>query len=390
MNICLFSDSYLPEINGVATSVNSLYKLLKSYGHNVRVVTTTDQKDVVIEGDVIRIPGITLKKIYGYKLSNIYNSKAFKYLKTLHLDVIHINSEFGIGQFGFIVASILNCATVYTYHTMYEEYTYYITKGYFDRFSKWVIREYAKDCMERATEIISPSEKTKNYIRLIGINKYVNVVPTGFNFSRFQDVDHLDPKVLEIKRKYNISEDDRVLICLGRIAKEKSFDVVIKGYKKYLDTYKNKKTKLLFVGAGPALDELKDLSSKLNLNDNIIFVGKVNQDETQYYYRTAEVFLNASTSETQGLTFMEAMASNLLVLCRFDNSLLGVINNNVNGFFYIDEDDFKDKLNSVLNLDKEKVEKIKSNALSSIDKFSDKTFYSNIIEVYNRARRRSW
>ena len=244
--------------------------------------------------------------------------------------------------------------------------------------------------MERATEIISPSEKTKNYIRSIGINKYVNVVPTGFNFSRFQDVDHLDPKVLEIKRKYNISEDDRVLICLGRIAKEKSFDVVIKGYKKYLDTYKNKKTKLLFVGAGPALDELKDLSSKLNLNDNIIFVGKVNQDETQYYYRTAEVFLNASTSETQGLTFMEAMASNLLVLCRFDNSLLGVINNNVNGFFYIDEDDFKDKLNSVLNLNKEKVEKIKSNALSSIDKFSDKTFYSNIIEVYNRARRRSW
>ena len=87
---------------------------------------------------------------------------------------------------------------------------------------------------------------------------------------------------------------------------------------------------------------------------------------------------------------MEAMASNLLVLCRFDNSLLGVINNNVNGFFYIDEDDFKDKLNGVLNLDKEKVEKIKSNALSSIDKFSDKTFYSNIIEVYNRARRRSW
>ena len=157
-----------------------------------------------------------------------------------------------------------------------------------------------------------------------------------------------------------------------------------------MDTYINKKTKLLFVGACPALDELKDFSSKLNLNDNIIFVGKVNQDETQYYYRTAEVFLNASTSETQGLTFMEAMASNLLVLCRFDNSLLGVINNNVNGFFYIDEDDFKDKLNSVLNLDKEKVEKIKSNALSSIDKFSDKTFYSNIIEVYNRARRRSW
>ncbi len=390
MNICLFSDSYLPDINGVATSVHSLYKLLKSYGHNVKVVTNTDKKETIIEDDVIRIPGIALKKIYGYKLSNIYNSKAFKYLKTLHLDVIHINTEFGVGQFGFIVASLLKCATVYTYHTMYEEYTYYITKGYFDRFSKWVIREYAKDCMERATEIISPSEKTKNYIRSIGMNKYVNVVPTGFNFSRYQDVEKDDPKVLEIKKKFNIKDDDRVLICLGRIAKEKSFDVVIRGYKKYLDVYKDTHTKLLFVGAGPALEELQDLASKLKLNESIVFVGKVNQEDTQYYYRSAEIFLNASTSETQGLTFMEAMASDLLVLCRFDNSLLGVVNNNVNGFFYMDEDDFKDKLNMVLSLDKEKVKQIKTNAFSSIDKFSDKTFYSNIIEVYNRARRRNW
>lgn len=390
MRICLFSDSYIPDLNGVATSVNSLYTLLKKNGHYVKVVATTDKKNLSIEGDIIRIPGITLKKIYGYKLANLYNNKAFKYIKACNFDVIHVNTEFGIGQFGFMVAEALHIASVYTYHTMYEEYTYYLTKGYFDRFGKWVIREFAKSCMDRANEIISPSEKTKNYIRSIKEEKYINIVPTGFDFTRFQSVKKDDPKVLKIKADFNIKENDKVLICLGRIAKEKSFDVIIDGFKKYLDYYKTTDTKLLIVGGGPAVDELKDMVNRYKISDYVKFVGKVDVHETQYYYKVGDIFLNASTSETQGLTFMEAMATNLIVLCRFDNSLLGVVNNNINGFFFIDTNDFKDKLNYVLNLSEEKKNNIRTNAFNSIDKFSDKTFYSNIIEVYNRARRKKW
>ena len=390
MNICLFTDTYLPDINGVATSVNSLYKLLTKNGHTVYVVTSTDKEETYVENNVVYIPGLVLKKIYGCKFANVYNSKAFRFLKKIHFDILHINTEFGIGQFGFLISEKLNIPTVYTYHTMYEEYTYYILKGYFDRFSKWVIREYCKSCMLKATEIISPSEKTKYYIRSISVDKYVNIVPTGFDFSRFQNLSKDDPKILEIKKKYDIKEEEKVLLCLGRIAQEKSFDVVIKGYANYLNTYKDIKTKLLVVGDGPAISELKDLVNQFKINDYVKFVGKVNINETQYYYRCADIFLNASTSETQGLTFMEAMASNLIVLCRFDNSLLGVIDNKLNGFFYINTDDFKDKLHDILSMKEEDKDLIKKRAYESIDRFSDKTFYSNMIEVYNRARRRSW
>lgn len=390
MDICIFTDTYLPDINGVATSCDSLRKLLLSHGHNVYVVTTTEKDETYMEDNVIHIPGIILKNMYGYKLANLYNSKAFKILKKMHFDIIHINTEYGVGQFGFFVAEKLNIATVYTYHTMYEDYTYYITKGYFDRFSKWVIREYAKSCMIKSDEIISPSEKTKYYIRSIGVDKFINVVPTGFDFARFQNLKDDDPKILEIKKKYGIDDDTKTIVCLGRIAKEKSFDVVLEGYKNYIDTYKDIKTKILFVGDGPALEELKDLCVKLNLKDYVSFVGKVDISETQYYYRCGDVFLNASISETQGLTFMEAMASNLIVLCRFDNSLLGVIDNKINGFFYIDTNDMKDKLHNILLMNKEETDVIKERALKSIDKFSSKTFYNSIIEVYNRARRKHW
>ncbi len=390
MNIAIFSDVYLPDINGVAVSVDSLFKLLRKYGHNAYVVTTSSEKEISFKDNILRIPGLELKKLYGYRASFIYNEKAFQILKKLKLDLCHINTEFGISQFGFIVASKLNIPSVYTYHTMYEDYTYYATKGYFDRFSKWAIREFDKSCMNRATEIISPSEKTKIYIRSVGVEKYVNVVPTGFNFDRFIPNEESKAKSLEKRREIGFKDNQKILLCLGRVAKEKSFDVIIEGYAKYLKTYKDNDTALLFVGDGPARSDLEELTKNLNITDRVKFIGKVDNSLVPYFYLMSEIFLNASISETQGLTFMEAMASDLLVLCRFDNNLVGVIDNNKTGFFFQDVDDFKDKLHYVLSLKKEESNLIKKSAFDSIDRFSEKTFYNNIIEVYKRAIRRSW
>ena len=391
MNVAIFSDTYLPEINGVAVSVNSLFTLLRKYGHNAYVVTTSSEKDISFKDNVLRIPGLELKKLYGYRASFIYNEKAFKILKELKLDLVHINTEFGISQFGFIVASKLGIPSVYTYHTMYEDYTYYATKGYFDRFSKWAIREFDKTCMNRATEIISPSEKTKIYIRSVGVEKYVNVVPTGFDFERFRPTPESLEKSREIRLSHGFKDNQKILLCLGRIAKEKSFDIIIQGYANYLATYpEDKDTVLLFVGDGPARKELENLTASLKINDRVKFIGKVDNSLVPYYYLMSTIFLNASISETQGLTFMEAMASELLVLCRFDNNLVGVIDNNNTGFFFQETSDFKTRLHYVLSLDQKESDLIKKNALESIDCFSEKTFYNNIIEVYKRALRRSW
>ena len=194
-----------------------------------------------------------------------------------------------------------------------------------------------------------------------------------------------------MKRKIGLNDSDRMLLCLGRIAKEKSFDVIIEGFADYLNKYCNDiSSYLVFVGDGPARSELENLTVKLKVNDRVKFVGKVDNSLVPYYYIMSDLFLNASISETQGLTFMEAMAANLPVLCRFDNNLVGVIDNNKTGFFFQEVNDFKDKLNYVLNLDQKVQDQVRKNAFESIDCFSEKTFYYNIIEVYKRALRRSW
>lgn len=389
MNIGLFSDTFVPEINGVATSVNSLFTLLKKYGHNCYVITTGDESKVTFKDNVLRIPGLELKGLYGYRASFVYNADAFKIIESLKLDVIHINTEFGIGQFGFLVANKLELPVVYTYHTMYEDYTYYATKGYFDRFSKWAIREYARSDIDRSTELIAPSQKTLNYLRSIGVKKYINIVPTGFDFTRFTNLKNDNPKVLELKEKYGLV-GKKVLICLGRVAKEKSFDVILKNYKNYLDRYPENDSIILFVGAGPQLDELKELVKTLNIDKRVVFTGKVPVDETQYYYHCSDLFLSASVSETQGLTFMEAMASYVPILCRFDNNLVGIIENNVTGFFFMEDEEFIEKLHFIMNLSTEKLNDVKLGAFKAIDKFSEKNFHDNIMIVYERAIRRNW
>lgn len=390
MNIALFSDTYFPEVNGVATSVMSLCNTLKSKGHKVVVVTTTGEKQTTFKNNILGIPGLELKKLYGYRAAFIYNTKAFKILKSLKLDIVHVNTEFGIGQFGHIFATKQKLPLVYTYHTMYEDYTYYANKGYFDRFSKWVIREFTRASLDRATEIIAPSSKTEIYLRSIGIDRTINIVPTGFDFTPFNI--EKDESIKELKRSIGFNDDDYILLCLGRIAHEKSFDVIIEGYKNYLDSVDRKldKTKMLFVGSGPSEESLKKLVDNYNMNDKVKFLGKVLLTDVPKYYALSDLFLNASITETQGLTFMEAMASRVVILCRYDTNLLNVINNKVTGFFFKNVDDFKYKLKEIMETDKETLDTVKENAYNSIELFSSNSFYKNIMEVYKSAIRKNW
>ena len=229
-----------------------------------------------------------------------------------------------------------------------------------------------------------------NYLRSIGVEKYINIVPTGFDFSRFEKNEEHLKEVENLREELGYKKDDYIALCLGRIAHEKSYDIILKGFEKYLDKNGRKNTYLLVVGDGPDKEELENLANELNIQDYVKFIGKVNNEDVPKYYWISDVFLNSSISETQGLTFMEAMASNIPILCRFDNSLVGIIDNKKTGFFYIDEEDLPEKLEYVKNLGKEKLDVICLKAIASIDEFSEKNFYYKILEVYNRAIRKSW
>lgn len=391
MNIALFSDTYLPEINGVATSTANLRQTLIEHGHNVLVVVTNPfSNEVTYEDGVIRIPGIEAKKLYGYRLTGFYSPKAMKYIVDFHPEVVHCQTDLGVGIFGLLVARQLHVGLIYTFHTMIEDYAYYVTKGHFDRFARHTVRWYFRAKSNQFTEFIAPSDKIKDYLRVIGIDKTIPVIPTGIDFSRFNPEREDKKRTAELKRKFGINPNEKVILSLGRVAKEKSIDVLLRGYADFLKKGEPVPTRFVITGWGPAEDELKELVAQLGIANKVVFTGKCDPSETQDYYRLGDYFVSASITETQGLTFMEAMAAHLIVLARYDDNLVGTIQDGQTGFFFFDENDFDEKLRKVLALDEKRKQEIIAEALKVIDVYSMERFYQNIIEVYTRVRKKNW
>ena len=391
MRIAIFTDTYPPFINGVSTSTYNLVKVLEAHGHQTLVVTPrSDDGKLEIKDNVIYIPGIALKKIYGYRLTTLYSSSVFNYIKNFKPDLVHNQTDVTVGQFAKLVATKLDIPIVYTYHTSYEDYTYYVTHGFLDRIAKRTIRAYSKFVANHSTELISPSTKTKDFMRNVGYDTYVNVVPTGIDFSLFDESRIDQDKFTKFKKEHNIGENTKVFLILGRIAKEKSVDVSIRCFAAYLKAHPEVDAKLLVVGGGPQLNELELLVHELHIGSNVDFIGPVPASEVPFYYHLADIYTSASLTETQGLTFMEAMVSKCIVITRYDDNLSGTIIEGETGFFFIDEASFVTKVDRIFKMNEEEKNKIINNALEIVDKYSLEKFYLNIFEVYKRAIRKFW
>ena len=391
MRIALFTDTYPPFVNGVSTSTFNLANALTARGHEVLVVAPrfTDGKMEQI-GNVLYIPGIALKKIYGYRVTNFFANKPISIVKKFKPDLIHNQTDFTIGVFARRCAKKLKLPIVYTYHTSYEDYTYYITHGIMDRFAKRFVRAYSRDLSGRMTEFITPSEKTKEYMRMAGSDVYVNVISTGIDFSIFKS-DKIDQhKLAEFKQAHNIKPNTKVFLILGRIAKEKSMDVSLRSIALYHNKHPEVDIKVIVVGQGPFKEELELYAEELVISNLTDFIGEVGCLEVPFYYHLCDIYTSASITETQGLTFMEAMAAGKIVLARFDSNLTGTITNGKTGFFFTDDNSFVNQVEKIFSLSSKEKEAIIKEAYATVDAYSIDKFYDNIVRVYKRAIRKFW
>ncbi len=391
MTIALFTDTYPPFINGVSTSCYNLTHTLRAHGHRVIVVTARSSAGKLeFKDDIIYMPGIEMKKFYGYRLTRLFDKNVCKILKEAGVELIHNQTDYTVGIFGRRAAKNLKLPIVYTYHTSYEDYTYYATHGVLDRVAKKVVRRYSKGIAAQATEFITPSTKTKDFMRSVGSDVYISVIPTGIDFSLFS-YDKFDvAKGEAFKKEHGIDEDTKVFLLLGRIANEKSMDVSIKFFASYVKAHPEQKVKMIVVGDGPQRSELELLTHELHIASLVDFIGFVTAQEVPFYYHICDIYNSASITETQGLTFMEGMAAGAMVLARFDDNLTNTIIDGETGFFFTDELSYISKVEKILSLTKEERDRIYQNALKVIDLYSMDKFYDNIVEVYKRALRKWW
>ena len=384
MRIGIFTDTYPPYINGVSTSIKMLQNALEKKGHQVFVVTVNSEKfKYENENKIIRIPGIPIG-IYDYRLTGVYPLRAIEKIRKWNLDVIHSHTEFGVGTFARIISKQFDIPLIHTYHTMYEDYVHYITKGYFDGASKKIVQYLTKFyCDTTTSELIVPTDKTYRLFKeKYKFDRNVHIVPTGIEVERFYKERFKPEEINKLREKIGLKKDDFVLLFVGRLAAEKNVDFLIDEQSGLVKKYKN--CKLLIVGDGPDIDKYKKKTDKLKLNNNIIFTGKVPWEEVPKYYQLANVFVTASKSETQGLTVIEAMAASKVVIAVDDESFRPVINEDLNGYLFKTKKEYRKHVEDFINDDK-KLKYMSKEARLASEKFSSKYFAESVLRVYECA-----
>lgn len=385
MKIGIFTDTYTPDINGVVTSVVTLQHELERKGHEVYVVTAHKSfLKAKREGNIFRLPGVEMKFLYGYTMGTPYNPQVAEEIAKLGLDVIHVQQEFPVSIFGRSLGRKLGIPVVYTYHTLYEDYTHYLnflnidslesaSKKIFEQFSRYMC--YSAQC------IIAPSNKTRKKLLEYRVTRPIYVIPSGIDLERFKD-ENIDTDHLQaIKQQWHIGENEPLLVYVGRIAAEKSLDIVIDGFAKV----KKDTCRLLIVGGGPSLDDLKKQAAKLGIEERIIFTDKVVAEDVPYYYHLAKAFVSASKSETQGLTFIEALAAGLPLFARPDEVLDDLVEEGKSGYLCESKESFAQKCEAYFALDDNTVNQMRIDCRKIADKYDVETFGRNVLSVYQMA-----
>lgn len=344
MKVLITTDLYATSTNGVVTSVRNLMEELEKKGHEVRVLTVSEKPRSHKEGNIYYIRSVPLGAVYpDVRMPISYRHHYIKELIHWHPDVIHSQCEYFSYQFASYISKKAKAPVVHTYHTLYEQYVTYVFPS--QRIGAYFVGVLSKLRLRKAEAIVAPTQKVETVLKNYGIRNPVYVVPSGIALEQHKE--RITEETRQKQRQaLGIPEDHTVLLNLGRLGTEKNLSELIELFSVALN--KIGKLTLLIVGDGPAKKDLEELSAKLGVADHVIFTGRVDPSEVHKYYQLGDIFVSASTSETQGLTYIEAAANGLPLLCRRDPCLDGVLIEGCNGYEYEAEQEFCELLDTIL------------------------------------------
>ncbi len=376
MRIGLFTDTYYPEVNGVANSVFQLKKELEDRGHQVYVFTVSNPAVKEKEKHVYRMKSIACPLLKERRMSCSVFRHWFQVIRDLHLDIIHTQTEFTVGHIGRRAARKLRIPLVHTYHTIYEDYTHYLKIPGNEKL-KGVIRSMSCVCCDHADEVIVPTDKVKSLLLSYGVQRPILVQPTGIQLSKFGMADWKE--VIKLKEKYQIESKHHVLVSIGRLSREKNLQEII-GFMSRLKEF-DPLVRLLIVGDGPERGNLEELVREKKLTSYVFFTGEADWKEIQNYYAAGDVFTCASTSETQGLTYAEALACGKPILVRKDDCLNNLLQDSKNGYCYQNENDFVERYQKLFQ--NERCKRMSLEVKESVENMSAKVFGKNMEQIYS-------
>lgn len=382
MKILITSDWYSPAVNGVVTSVKNLRRELEARGHEVRVLTLSQTHRSWKKDGVTCLGSVAAGLVYpGARLRTALAGKWVREIVAWGPDVVHSQCEFSTFFLARRIAEELDVPLVHTYHTVYEDYTHYFSPSV--RFGKKAAAVFSRWVAGQTDCLIAPTGKVRLLLQRYGVACPVFVVPSGIDLRRFAG--EPDPwRMAVLRASLDIPRDRLVLVSVGRLAEEKNIGELLR----IRAAMGAGGVTLLLVGDGPDRPRLEGMAADLGLTaPDVVFAGMVPPEQVADWYRLGDLFVSASTSETQGLTYVEALAAGVPVLCRADPCLTEVVREGENGWQYRDEADFRRKLDAFLSQPHRR-RQLAQNARRSAEPFSAERFAEHMEAIYQEQIRR--
>ncbi|MCL2333126.1 MAG: glycosyltransferase [Actinomycetia bacterium] len=385
MKIALFTDAYVPQTNGVVVSVRTLREGLLSRGHDVTVFAPS-HPGAAEEERVVRLPSFALRQFPAQRLATPIDPFTERSIKNASFDIIHTHTEFSVGQFGFRAAAQLKIPHIHTYHTVYENYTDYVTRGHFERPARKIVTLASRYICNRCDGVVAPSDKTYDLLRGYGVNAPIHIIPTGIDSARFARTLTSDEDRAALRASLGIAPGARVLLTLGRVAYEKNIVALFEQVTDYLApddpvlAEARRGLVFLIVGDGPALGELRQ-----KVSGRVICTGEILWEDVPQYYHISDVFVSMSESETQGLTFIESLAAGCPVVAQYNECFDGILEGEVSASLFSDVGEFGARLDEVL-FDVDRRERYIRQGLKAARALSAEAFAKNVEAVYQETR----
>jgi 1,2-diacylglycerol 3-alpha-glucosyltransferase len=381
MKIALFSDTYLPSKNGVATSLAQLKRELTLLGHTVYIYTAKEP-DAKAEDNVFRSSSIDIHLKIDSRVAFANIPRITAKIKKDNIDIIHTHTEFTMGLTGRYIARHLGIPHIHTVHTMWDEYRHYFAKNIISNriLSTARVDSMFRSFVSRCTALVCPSSKAQAYLKKLGISRSY-IINNGVDAEVFKKSISPEEK-LSLRQKLGLNADDIIVLFVGRIAKEKRA-VELYGVIKQAVAV-NPSIKGLFIGQGPDLAALQQQAAKDGMESTVILTGYLPYDEIFKYYAIADIYATVSLSEVQPMTVIEALIAGLPVIARSDLAYVDMVIPEKNGFLTGTDEETVAKI-VMLAADKEPREAFSAKSREHSLNFSAHRQAMEMAELYKKA-----
>jgi 1,2-diacylglycerol 3-alpha-glucosyltransferase len=381
LRVAIFTNNYLPFIGGVPLSIDRLYRGLVRLDTVVKIFAPTYSQSCTDpeEGSIVRCPDLFSVRLAGFPVTNVFSRKINKAFRDFKCDLVHVQHPFWLGKKGMRLARKSGVPVVFTYHTRLERYTHYLPfpgTALKSLLAHFLIKRFANHC----DAIITPTASTEEYLRNLGVSALIETIPTGISM---EDYKCWTPQQVHALRSQYAATDEPLLISVSRMAKEKNLDFLIDGLAKVKELIPTP-FKCLLVGDGPEKKRLEEKVATLDLDEQVVFSGNIPPHEVAGCYLAADLFVFASTSETQGMVLVEAMAGGCPVVAVRASGVHDVARDGHNGLTVAESTENWAKAVANLLTDRGWLSVLSENSRAFAEDYSEEKIAEKVLKLYRR------